>query len=101
MAGLILATLRGMRTELRGDIARVRDELPGVRHELRGDIRALDHRMRAVDDRMRTQERSTAKLEGLLEGLREAVVARAGSWSGTAAGLPVRRAAGGSEPAPG
>jgi hypothetical protein len=43
---------------------------------LRGDIHALD-------DRMRTQERSTAKLEGLLEGLREAVVVRAGPWSGS------------------
>jgi hypothetical protein len=50
---------------------------------LRGDIHALDDRIRGLDDRMRTQERSTAKLEGLLEGLREAVVVRAGPWSGS------------------
>jgi len=83
LAALILPTLRGMRTELRGD------------------IRALDHRMRALEDRMGAQERSAARLGGLLEGLREAVVARAGSWSGSAVGVPVRRAAGGSESAPG
>ena len=48
LAALILATLRGMRTELRGDSARVRDELHGVRDELRGDIRTLDHRMQTL-----------------------------------------------------
>ena len=77
-----LATLRSVRTEVRTDIRGVRDKLHGVRGELRGDIRAVDDRVRALDDRMRTQERSTAKLEGLLEGLREAVVVRAGPWSG-------------------
>ena len=48
LAALILATLRGMRTELRGDSAGVRDELHGVRDELRGDIRTLDHRMQTL-----------------------------------------------------
>jgi len=134
LAALILTTLRGTRTELRGDIARIRDELGGdiarvrdeldgsivgvrdelggniarvadelhgFRDELRGDIRGLDHRMRALEDRIGAQERSTARLEGLLDGLREAVVGRAGSWSGSAAGVPVQRAAGASDPAPG
>ena len=87
LATLNLTTLRGLRTEVRSDIRGVRDELHGVRDELRndlrGDIHALDDRIRGLDDRMRTQERSTAKLEGLLEGLREAVVVRAGPWSGS------------------
>ena len=115
LAALHLATLRGMRTELRGDLRTVRGELHGVRDELRGDLRAVRgelhgvrdelrgelHRVRdelrddlhgvrdelradihTLDDRMRTQERSTAKLHGLLEGLREAVVVRAGPWTG-------------------
>ena len=92
LAALNLTTLRGVRgelhgvrDELRGDIRGVRDELHNVRGELRGDIRAVDDRVRALHDRMRTQERSTAKLEGLLEGLREAVVVRAGPWSGATA----------------
>ena len=76
LAAMNLATLRSVRTEVRTDIRGVRDELHGVRGELRGDIRAVDDRVRALDDRMRTQERSTAKLEGLLEGLREAVAVR-------------------------
>ncbi len=81
LAALNLTTLRTLRTELRTDLRGLRGELRGVRDELRGDIRALD-------DRMRGQERSTARLEGLLEGLREAVVVRAGPWS--SAGGPAR-----------
>ena len=76
LAGLHLATLRAMRTELR-DIRTLRGELYGVRDELQGDIHAGDDRVRGLDDRMRTQERSTVRLEGLLEALREAVAVRA------------------------
>ena len=77
LAGLHLGTLRGMRKELRGDIRTLRGELHGVRDELQGDIHALDARVRGLDDRMRAQERSTVRLEGLLEGLREVVALRA------------------------
>ena len=77
LAALHVTTLRGLRTDLRDDARAIRGELDRARDELRGDIRALD-------DRMRTQERSTAKLDGLLEGRREAVVVRAGPRSGAA-----------------
>ena len=71
LAALHLSTLSGTRTELRTDISDVRGELRDVRDELRDDIHA-------ADDRIRTQEQSTANLEGLLEGLREAAVVHAG-----------------------
>ena len=77
LAALHVTTLRGLRTDLRDDARAIRGELDRARDELRSDIRALD-------DRMRTQERSTAKLDGLLEGRREAVVVRAGPRSGAA-----------------
>ena len=102
LAALRLGTLRGLRTEMRSDLGGVRSELHGVRNELRGDLRELRHElhnarvelrgdiragddlMRALDDRIRMQEQSTARLEGLLEGLRETVAVRAGPWSAPA-----------------
>ena len=77
LAALQVTTLRGLRTDMRSDVRAIRGESDRVRDELRGDTHALD-------DRMRTQERSTAKLDGLLEGLREAAVVRAGPRSGAA-----------------
>ena len=106
LAALNLGRLRGLRMEMRSDLGAVRSELHGVRHELRGDLRewrqqlhnardelrgdshAVDDRVRALDDRIRIQEQSTAKLEGLLEGLREAMTVRAGPRTG--AGGPAR-----------
>lgn len=77
LAALHLTTLRGLRSDLRGEIRAVRGELRAVRDELRSDIHALD-------DRMRTQERSTARMDGHLQGLCEAVAARFGALSGAA-----------------
>ena len=92
LAALNLTTLRTLRTELRTDLRGLRGELRGVRDELRGELHGVRDELRgdirALDDRMRGQERSTARLEGLLEGLREAVVVRAGPWS--SAGGPAR-----------
>ena len=87
LAALHVTMLRGLRTDLRDDASAFRGELDRARVELRGDIHALD-------DRMRTQERSTAKLDGLLEGLREAAVVSTGPRCGAA------EATGGYEQAP-
>ena len=100
LASLMLTALRAVRTDLRREIARetgavcnelrgeihaARDELrDDLRSELRGDIYAVRDELRAdirgLDERMRTQERGLARLEGLLEGLREAVLVRAAPW---------------------
>ena len=58
LAGVILTSLKGTETRLREDIS-----------QLRGDMKQLSERVARV-------EHSQAKLEGLLEGLREAITGR-------------------------
>ena len=90
LATLTLTALRAVRTDLRREIA---GETGNLRNELRGDAQTgrdeLRADLRGLDERMRTQERGLARLEGLLEGLREAVVVRSGPWP--VAAEPVRR----------
>ena len=59
LAGLILTSLKGTETRLREGIS-----------QLRGDMKQLGERVSRL-------EHSQAKLEGLLEGLREAITGRA------------------------
>ena len=55
LAGLIVTSNRGLRKDMRGDIGQLRGDIK----DLRGEVGELRERM--------------AKLEGLLEGLREAI----------------------------
>ena len=63
LGGLILTGNRGLRQDIRQDMARMESQL-------RDDIKQLG-------DRVGRLEHSQAKLEGLLEGLREAISGRA------------------------
>ena len=63
LAGVILTSNRGLRKDMREDMGKL--EL-----RLRDDIKQLGDRVGRV-------EHSQAKLEGLLEGLREAISGRA------------------------
>ena len=63
LGGLILTGNRGLRQDMRQDMARMESQL-------RDDIKQLG-------DRVGRLEHSQAKLEGLLEGLREAITVRA------------------------
>ena len=66
LAGLILNGQRSMSasmTELRGQIGGLRTELNSLREQMHQEIAALSERV--------------ARLEGLLEGLRDAVTGRA------------------------
>ena len=63
LGGLILTGNRGLRQDIRQDMARMESQL-------RDDIKQLG-------DRVGRLEHSQAKLEGLLEGLREAITVRA------------------------
>ena len=58
LAGLLLVTLHNFKADIKAD------------------IKALDGRMQSLDDRVRNQGERMARLEGLLEGLREAVTGR-------------------------
>ena len=62
LAGLILTSNRGLRQDMRQDMAQLESRL-------RDDIKQLG-------DRVGRLEHGQAKLEGLLEGLREAITGR-------------------------
>ena len=75
---LALAALTiGLFAWLRTDISRMGDRLDrridGLRQEMRQEIGALRAEM---DGRLRAVEHGQARLEGLLEGLREAIAGR-------------------------
>ena len=59
LAGMILTSSRGLRQDIQQDIARLQAD------------------MKQLSDRVARLEHSQAKLEGLLEGLREAITGRA------------------------
>ena len=63
LAGLMLTSSRGLRQDMRNDLAQ-------LEARLREDMKQLSERVARV-------EHSQAKLEGLLEGLREAITGRA------------------------
>ena len=63
LAGLIVTSSRGLRQDIRQDMARLESRM-------REDMKQLSDRLGRV-------EHSQAKLEGLLEGLREAITGRA------------------------
>ena len=73
LAGLILTSSRGLRQDMRDDIgkleSRLDERIDRLEARLRDDIKQLG-------DRVGRMEHSQAKLEGLLEGLREAITGR-------------------------
>ena len=60
--------IAGVRTEMQTLRTEVNTEMQALRTEVRADIRALEHRLAAVEQRQ-------ARTEGLLEGLRDAIMA--------------------------
>ena len=73
LAGLILTSSRGLRQDMRDDIgkleSRLDERIDRLEARLRDDIKQLG-------DCVGRMEHSQAKLEGLLEGLREAITGR-------------------------
>ena len=72
LAGVILTATRG----LRQDMARLETRLREDISQLREDISQLREDMKQLSERVARVEHSQAKLEGLLEGLREAITGR-------------------------
>ena len=76
LAGVILTSNRGLRKDMREDMkqgeSRLREDMGKLESRLRDDIKQLG-------DRVGRMEHSQAKLEGLLEGLREAITGRVSS----------------------
>ena len=78
LAGLILTSNRGLRKDMREDMgkleSRLDERIDRLEARLRDDIKQLG-------DRVARMEHSQAKLEGLLEGLREAISVRSAPGS--------------------
>ena len=85
LAGLLLTSSRGLRQDMRQDMTRMESRLDerigALESRLDERVSALESRLRddmkQLGDRMGRVEHSQAKLEGLLEGLREAITGRA------------------------
>ncbi len=82
-ATLLIATWtmnRSLRTELREDIIEVRREINGLRTELKADNAALrdevKEELQAMNTRVASLSERIAGLSGLVQRLREAIVAR-------------------------
>ena len=96
MAGVILTSNRGLRKDMREDMkqgeSRLREDIGKLEtrldEKINGSESRLDERIERLESRLRDDikqlgdrvgrmEHSQAKLEGLLEGLREAIAGRA------------------------
>ena len=85
LAGLLLTSSRGLRQDMRQDMTRMESRLDerigALESRLDERVSALESRLRddmkQLGDRMGRVEHSQAKLEGLLEGLRESITGRA------------------------
>ena len=72
LAGLLVGLFAG----LRQDMTHLRQDMAQMRVELRQDMTHLRQDIKQVEERVGRFEHSQAKLEGLLEGLREAITGR-------------------------
>ena len=75
--GLILTSNRGLRQDMAQQETRLREDRAQMEARLRGDISQLRDDIKQLAERVARMEHSQAKLEGLLEGLREAISGRA------------------------
>ena len=75
------AEIEGVRTDLHAEIERgrtdLRAEIAALRDDMREHRREVGERFERVENRLAAVEHGQAKLEGLLEGLREAITRRA------------------------
>ena len=91
LAGVILTSNRGLRKDMREDMkqgeSRLREDMKQGESRLREDMGKLESRLRddtsllrddikQLGERVARVEHGQAKLEGLLEGLREAISGR-------------------------
>ena len=88
LIAVILTSMYRMETRLREDMGQLREDMKQVEGRLRDDMKQSEGRLREdmgqlrgdlkqLGDRVARVEHGQAKLEGLLEGLREAISGRA------------------------
>ena len=77
VAGIVLNGQRAARQDIKELRQEVKQDIGGLRQEVKQDIAGLDKRLDHLDGRLRTVEHGLAKIEGLLEGLRGAILGTA------------------------
>ena len=77
LAGLMLATTRGIRAELRAEVRDIRAELRDIRAEMKALADRLNKRIDELSERVSRLEQSQAHTAGLIEGIRESLFDRA------------------------
>ena len=76
LGGLILISNRGLRQDMAQLRRDMREDMGKLESRLREDTSQLRDDIKQLGDRVSRIEHSQAKLEGLLEGLREAITVR-------------------------
>ena len=87
LAGVILTSIRGLRQDMARLESRLDGRIGGLEERLREDMGKMESRLREdtsqlrddikqLGERVARMEHGQAKLEGLLEGLREAISGR-------------------------
>lgn len=75
------AAVQALRDEMQADMQALRDEMQAgmqaLRTELKADMQQVRAEIRAVETRVASVEQGQARLEGLVDGLREAITGRA------------------------
>ena len=66
-----------LRTEMRSDSAQLRADVQQVRTEMQSGLQQVRAEVRALETRVASVEQGQARLEGLVDGLREAIAGRA------------------------
>ena len=79
LAGVILTSNRGLRQDMAQLRRDMREDMGKLESRLREDTSQLRDDIKQLGDRVSRVEHSQAKLEGLLEGLREAITGRVSS----------------------
>ena len=83
LAGVILTSIRGLRQDMREDIgkleSRLDERISGLESRLDERISGLGKRFDAMEHQFGELRERMAHLEGLLEGLREAITGRVAS----------------------
>ena len=87
LAGVILTSIRGLRQDMREDIgkleSRLDERISGLESRLDERISGLGKRFDAMEHQFGELRERMAHLEGLLEGLREAITGRIAASQGT------------------
>ena len=76
LAGVILTATRGLRQDIRQDMARLEERINGLESRLDERISGLESRFDGLERQFGELRERMAHLEGLLEGLREAISGR-------------------------